>query len=186
MIVILGASCSGKDTLFRSLKPLQNILGFNCKMEYTTRPKRSSSLTTGLEDSYHFVKEKNYLDALDNNFFVANFRVESHDGFWYYGISNQDVGKNDVILTNPSSFYQLKEKVQDVFSIYLEVEQRERLIRMLKRGDNIHESYRRSIHDEGHFSGLSQNVDYVIDAAATSQEKVLNDVFGIIRDQIKK
>lgn len=179
MFVILGASCSGKDTLFRGLKSFQKDKGFNCKKEYTTRPKRAF-LSADIEDSYHYVKSENYLKALEDGAFVSNFRVETNNGPWYYGISRLDTLTNDVILTNPTSFYQLKEKFSDICSIYLEVSQRERLIRMLKRGDNIHESYRRTVHDEGHFSGISQNVDYVIDAEHTKREDILHEVLEII------
>lgn len=184
MIVILGASCSGKDTLFNGLKTFQESVGFNCKMEYTTRPRRKA-IGPCLEDSYHFIKEENFLEALDNGFFASNFIVDTQEGPWYYGISNQDTNKNDVILTNPTSFYQLKDKVPDVTSIYLDVSQRERLIRMLKRGDNIHESYRRSTHDEGHFSGIYQVVDYVIDGETTERQVILNKVLNIIELKLK-
>jgi guanylate kinase len=49
--------------------------------------------------------------------------------------------------------------VSTINSIYLRVSERERLIRMLKRGDNIQESYRRVIHDSGHFSGVASIAD---------------------------
>lgn len=91
-----------------------------------------------------------------------------------------------MILTNPTSFFQLKENVGDVFSIYLEVDQRERLIRMLKRGDSIHESYRRSIHDEGHFSGIKKNVDLIIDAGVSEKEDILNMTLNAIREYLSK
>ena len=185
MIVILGASCSGKDTLFKGLKQFQESVGFNCKMEYTTRPKRNVSASC-LEDSYHFISKKNYVEASIAGFFVSNFTVNTQEGPWYYGIASEDTGKNDVILTNPTSFYQLKEKVPDLCSIYLKVGQRERLIRMLKRGDNIHESYRRSVHDEGHFSGVSQNVNYIIDAETTERSDILNKVLEIIKNRINE
>lgn len=185
MIVILGASCSGKDTLFNGLKNFQESVGFNCKMEYTTRPRRKVS-SACLEDSYHFINTKNYIEAYESGFFVSNFAVDTQEGPWYYGITSQDTNKNDVILTNPTSFYQLREKVPDLCSIYLEVSQRERLIRMLKRGDNIHESYRRTIHDEGHFSGVAQNVDHIIDAETTEKIDILNQVLEIIKSEINK
>lgn len=186
MIVILGASCSGKDTLLRGLKPLQETEEFKVKMEYTTRPQRRKAVGTGAEDSYHFVKEELYLNSLKDKVFAANFEVETPAGLWYYGVGKQDTNKNDVILTNPTSFFQLKENVGDVFSIYLEVDQRERLIRMLKRGDSIHESYRRSIHDEGHFSGIKKNVDLIIDAGVSEKEDILNMTLNAIREYLSK
>ena len=49
-----------------------------------------------------------------------------------------------------------------VKSFYIETDERTRVVRMMKRGDNIMESFRRIISDQGMFSGIEYEVDYII------------------------
>jgi guanylate kinase len=51
----------------------------------------------------------------------------------------------------------------NIKSFCINVDERTRVIRMMKRGDNIMESFRRIISDQGMFSGIEYEVDYVID-----------------------
>jgi len=158
MIVILGASCSGKTTLYQNLKNLQNQ-NYIVSKEYTNRPKRIN------EDTYNFITTKQYNEYERESLFAASFKVAVTDGLWRYGILKSDTQKNSLIVTNPTNFRQLREFVtKDICSIYLKVPQNTRLIRMLNRGDELSESYRRVIHDDGHFSGIDTMVNYVIDS----------------------
>ena len=47
-------------------------------------------------------------------------------------------------------------------SIYLNVDRKTRLMKMLERGDDIEEAYRRNLTDVGEFDGVSDEVDCVI------------------------
>lgn len=55
-----------------------------------------------------------------------------------------------------------RNKDLNIISFFIDVEERERVIRMMKRGDNVMESFRRIISDQGSFSGAKREVDYVI------------------------
>ena len=48
-------------------------------------------------------------------------------------------------------------------SFYINVPRRDRLIKLLQRGDSIEEAYRRSLSDVGQFDGIEDEVDFVVD-----------------------
>ena len=50
----------------------------------------------------------------------------------------------------------------NVVSFYINVPRRDRLIKILQRGDNIEESYRRNLSDVGQFDGIEDEVDFVL------------------------
>lgn len=186
MIVLLGASCSGKTTLFNSLCE-QSIWNKHpeivCVKEYTTRPPRHHEMDNSDDGGYHYISNEEYFDLLHSGKFASNFEVPVHESYWYYGILKEEVQKNHLICTNPTSFRQLLKYTDDICSIFLEVEQRERLIRMLSRGDNISEAYRRSVHDEGHFSGLKKTVSNILEDEPP--EQVLKSAMKIIHDYLE-
>lgn len=55
-----------------------------------------------------------------------------------------------------------KNKDLHIISFYIDVPRRDRLIKILERGDDIEESYRRNLSDVGQFDGIKDEVDYVI------------------------
>lgn len=50
----------------------------------------------------------------------------------------------------------------EIVSFYINVDQRSRLIKLLQRGDDIVECYRRSLSDVGQFDDVEEETDYVI------------------------
>lgn len=67
-----------------------------------------------------------------------------------------------VVLT-PHGLRQLKKNIDlKIISFYIKVPRRDRLIKILKRGDDIEEAYRRNLSDVGQFDGIEDEVDYVI------------------------
>lgn len=89
MIVIVGASASGKSTLQKMM------LKQNPKMKkvvtYTTRPPRHGE-RAGID--YHFITEKRYQELLAKDFFVETAEYRG----WHYGTAKEDChDSNDYI-----------------------------------------------------------------------------------------
>ena len=68
-----------------------------------------------------------------------------------------------VIILTPKGLRQIKRFNFPMLSFYINIPRRERLIKILERGDDIEEAYRRNLSDVGQFDGIENEVDYVLD-----------------------
>ena len=153
IIILIGESASGKSTIEKELVKR----GLNKIISYTTRPIRKDE-TDGID--YHYITKDEFLDKLHGKFF-AEFTIYNE---WYYGIAVEDCIDNAVVVVEPHGFRQLKNlDYINTISFYIQVNERERLIRMVKRGDNLLEVFRRIFSDQGVFQFIANEVDYVID-----------------------
>lgn len=153
MIVLIGESASGKSTIEKELvkKSYKKIIS------YTTRPIRKNEID-GID--YHYISVEEFKNKLSNGFFAENTIYND----WYYGIAKQDCIDDAVVVVEPHGFRQLiKLKDLHIISFYIKVDERERLIRMVKRGDNLLEVFRRIFSDQGVFQFIDKEVDYVVD-----------------------
>lgn len=86
----------------------------------------------------------------------------SYNG-WQYGTAKEDCTDDKVVVLTPHGLRQLKKnKDLHIISFYIDVPRRDRLIKILERGDDIEEAYRRNLSDVGQFDGIKDEVDYVI------------------------
>jgi len=156
MIIILGDSCAGKTSLERMLVEK----GFHRIISYTSRPIRNGE-TDHID--YHFLTEGQFLEKMSKGFFAECTTYNS----WHYGIAKEDMLKDAIAVVEPVGARQIKKwskenNVQNVF-FYIKVPERERVVRMMNRGDNVMESFRRIISDQGTFNGIGAEVDYVVE-----------------------
>jgi len=172
MIILVGESASGKSTIEKQL--VKN--GLNKIVSYTTRPMRDGEKD---QVDYNFISEKLFLDLLDQGIF-AEYTV--YNG-WYYGIAHEDCLDNSVVVVEPHGYRQLK-KIKDLHikSFYIQVPERVRLKRMVDRGDNLLEVFRRIFSDQGLFQFIDKEVDYVVNNIAINDclQEVLNKIKGEI------
>lgn len=154
MVCLVGESASGKSTVERLLV---RDYGFQNIVSYTTRKPRKRE-RDGVD--YHFVNDKTFKNMINNNRFAE---YTNYNG-WWYGIAIEDCKNDRVVVVNPHGLRQMKNNPNlNVISFYIHIPQRDRFIKILQRGDDINESYRRIIHDDGQFTGIEDEVDYVID-----------------------
>jgi len=169
IIVLIGESASGKSTIEKELvkKGLKKIVS------YTTRPIRKGE-TDGID--YHYISKEEFLNKLHGKFF-AEYTIYNS---WYYGIAIPDCKNDSVVVVEPHGFSQLK-KIEglNIISFYIKVDERTRLIRMVERGDNLLEAFRRIFSDQGVFQFIADEVDYVIDN--NSKINIDNAVNEIVR-----
>jgi guanylate kinase len=152
MIILVGDSCSGKSTIERKLTEH----GLKRIISYTSRAIRKNETD---HVDYHFLTKEEFEQKLSEGFFSEH---SNYNG-WNYGIASEDCRDDAICVVETSGMRQLKaNKNLKVKSFYIKVDERNRVIRMMKRGDNIMESFRRIICDQGMFSGIEYEVDYVI------------------------
>lgn len=153
MIAILGESASGKSTV---QKVLCDKFGYNRLVTYTTRKPRNVEVD-GVD--YHFISEDDFVELSNQKFFCEQ---AVYNG-WHYGTAAKDCTKGKVVVITPHGLRQMKKyDGLNIYSVYLNVPRRDRLVRLLNRGDDIEEAYRRSLSDVGQYDGISDEVDTVI------------------------
>lgn len=171
MIILVGESASGKSSIEKNLV---EKYGFNKIVSYTTRPPREGEIE-GID--YYYISKSEFHRLKEQGFFAE---VGYYNG-WYYGTAIKDCTNDKVAVVTPHGLRQLR-KIDniDIFAIYVNVPRRDRLIKILQRGDNIEESYRRNLSDVGQFDGIQDEVDAVIEnpnyskSIQTMTEEVLN------------
>lgn len=154
MIVIVGESASGKSSV---AKYLMKHYSYSRVVTYTTRPPREDE-----EDrvDYFFITNTHF-NILKNQGFFAE--TAEYNG-WSYGSAVKDYNNNVVVVLAPKGLRSIKRCGMDhIFTVYLKVPRKDRLIKCLERGDNIEEAYRRNLSDVGQFDGIEDEVDLVIE-----------------------
>jgi guanylate kinase len=153
MIVLVGESASGKSSIE---KHLVDNYGYNKIVSYTTRQPRDGEVD-GVD--YHFINVEQFYKLKSQGFFAETAVYNN----WYYGVAKEDCSDDKVAVLTPHGLRQVS-KLSDinVASFYISVPRRDRLIKILQRGDDIEEAYRRNLSDIGQFDGIGDEVDYII------------------------
>lgn len=171
ILVLVGESASGKSSVERELV---NKYGFKKVVSYTTRQPRENEVD-GVD--YHFITQEHFNTLKDEGFFAE---IGCYNN-WWYGCAVKDCTDDKVAVLTPHGLRQMKAiEGLNIASYYIKVPQRDRLIKILQRGDNIYESMRRSISDLGMFDGIEDEVDYVIenDEYKKSVEEIAREVMS--------
>lgn len=174
MIVIVGQTASGKDTLAGYL----NELGYKRILEYTTRPQRPEE-HEGVE--YHFIDEATFEKMISNDEFAQYKTFNATFGKCSYGLRYEDIKENCIYITNPGALKILIEKKVPLESFYLKVSNEEIINRILtgKRKDELEEVKSRLIRDKALFEELETYVDHIIDAEHPTEE-IAKSILNII------
>ena len=153
MIILVGESAGGKSTVERCLVDR----GIKKIISYTTRPPRDGEIN-GVD--YYYITEGDFKQKLKEGFFAEHTIYRD----WYYGTAKEDCTDDKVLVANPHGLRQLK-KFEDITvnAFYIKTSGRVRLIRMLNRGDDIMECFRRYFSDMGVFQNVEEEVDMILD-----------------------
>ena len=153
MIVLVGESASGKSSIE---KYLVDNYGYKKIVSYTTRSPRLNE-RNGID--YNFITIEQFEKLKKSGYFAE---MATYNG-WYYGVAKIDCTDDKVAVLTPHGLRQVS-KIDgiNVSSFYINVPRRDRLIKILQRGDDIEESYRRNLSDVGQFDGIEDEVDFVI------------------------
>lgn len=154
MIVLVGESASGKSSIE---KCLADDYGYNKIVSYTTREPRAGEVD-GVD--YHFISVEQFKSLKEQGFFAETAVYNN----WNYGVAREDCTSDKVAVLTPHGLRQVVRLMgaSHVISFYINVPRRDRLIKILQRGDSIEESYRRNLSDVGQFDGIEDEVDFVL------------------------
>lgn len=180
MIILLGRTCSGKDTIRKELIKL----GYNPVVTYTTRPMRDDEIN-GV--TYHFISKEEFLQKESEGFFAetTSYNVASGET-WYYGSAVKDLTKDKVMIANPDGVKKLKQ-YSDLKPVVFNILAKEETIleRLKQRGDDNEEALRRLAADKIDFADIKKYVDFKIlndgDIGSTPAENaaLINLVYSI-------
>ncbi len=134
IVLLIGPSNSGKDTMFKLVKekisiPFENII------LHTTRPKRSNEVD-GRE--YYFCTERQMKKLLKNDEIIERRSYNTVHGIWYYFTSskNFDLENNNYLGLNTLMGLDRYLKYfgeENIISLFLQVDDGVRLQRALDR-----------------------------------------------------
>lgn len=184
IIALVGESGSGKTTLanYITSKECENA---NLKkvVAYTTRPKRDLEVD-GVD--YYFINDYQFKRMIVDDFVEFN----CYRG-WKYGTKiNFDDGDDKVVILTPAGVRNLKvylknhpEIKEKVLVVYLCVDRSSRLIKILERGDDIDEGYRRNLTEVGQFDSFDKECDYILfnENYRKTIKSMASDLLKIIR-----
>jgi guanylate kinase len=172
MIIIIGCAGAGKSTIEKELTKI----GHKKITSYTSRPIRANEKN---DIDYHFITEEKFKNNLESGFFAEHTKYNG----WFYGIAKKDCHDDSIVVVEPYGFRQLKSKPElNVSSIFIDVPERIRLKRMVDRGDNLMEVFRRIFSDQGVFQGIEDEVNYVINNDRPL-EKTMDEILLILDKQ---
>lgn len=153
MIVIVGESGCGKTTIQNKMC---EIYGYKKIISYTTRPPRNGEVN-GVD--YHFISEDEFIKKIEDGFFAEHALYRG----WFYGTAKKDCLNNKIAVLTPHGLRQMKNYEElEIYSFYIKVPRKDRLIKLLERGDDIEEAYRRNLSDVGQFDGIEDEVDWIV------------------------
>lgn len=184
ILVLVGESASGKSTIEKMIT--ERNPDIKKIVSYTTRPIRNGEIN---DADYHFVSESMFGNMKENDAFIESAEYRG----WKYGSAKYDYldGFDHVVVLTPHGCRQLKKWAQshttlDIISVYFDVDRRSRMIKIIERGDDIDEAYRRNLSDVGQFDGFSDEADYTVHNHHyhKTEEDVYNKIRGLIYPKI--
>lgn len=178
MIILVGESASGKSTIE---KILADEYGYKRTVSYTTRPPRDGEVN-GVD--YYFISEDEYTEKFHSGYFVE---TGAYNG-WFYGTTREQYDENTVCVLTPHGLRQIKKNFgeNNISTFYIKVPRRDRLIKILQRGDNVDEAIRRNQSDVGQYDGIEDEVDFVIenDNYKKSPKECAKEIINLIRKEV--
>lgn len=186
IIVLLGASATGKDTVIKHISEKYSI---PIAVSYTTRPMRSNE-TQGVE--YYFISDDEMHEKFKNGEVIehTSYYIQSEDVSYTYANVTSEFEKGDYILTilNPHGLYQFRQSLykDKLVSIMLNCDDRVRLVRSLNRDENVNvnEVLDRFRRDELDFVERRPKTDYETDTNKPLKE-VFDNIDKIIENILK-
>ena len=178
IIVLLGASSSGKSTIENELSTHH---GFSKIVSYTTRQPRNNEKN---EKDYFFIDNKMFEEFLNRGLF-AEFDEYSQNRL--YGTLKSDyVDGNKVVVLTPNGLRQLKKNCpnEKIFTVLVEANLGTRIKRYIDRCgvdkfnfDDKNEICSRVERDFSMFLGLRKEVDMIVhNDEGTDIKDIINEI----------
>lgn len=177
MIVLFGASASGKTEVAKMLEAKYNIKKV---VTCTTREKRLNE-KDGVD--YYFLTEEEIKEEYKNKKLIEMTLYNGN----YYGTRFSEIQDNKVLILDPkgvSSFSKLKNDHIVIF--YLQASPITRFNRMLIRQDSIEAAHSRIDNDSVIFDeNILPKYDYLMNTDENSIEEIANQIYKIYIDKLR-
>jgi guanylate kinase len=173
-IILFGPSGCGKTALSDYIS--ENFRYTNI-VATTTRDPRKNEID-GVH--YHFVSPEEFHRRASADLFLET----SKHGDWWYGTEFSEINDKDygIIVVNVDGVKALKKMYGELFkAIYIELDEKERLVRQVLRGDEIGEIARRFYTDKKLFASAYVDADYAINMNGTSVEKGVVEILELMK-----
>lgn len=158
-IILLGKSCSGKDSICNELVKK----GYEKLITYTSRPPRPDEVQ---DKTYHFISKEEFERLISLGFFAEWTTYNTIEGVWYYGTAIDDYESESdlIVILNPNGYEQILKNLnkEDITSFYIYSNIKTIKNRLKKRGDKKEEAARRIEADLADFKGLEDKVDHIV------------------------
>ena len=183
MIIIVGKTASGKDTV---VKKLVDDYKYTKIITYATRPMRKGEQQ---DITYHFISDEEFKQKIDEGFFAEWKSYITNEGVWYYGSSLEDIKNADdksVIILTPQGYRDIKEKLPDknIACIYLYENIDTMKKRLSKRGDDHKEVERRIKSDLEDFKNFESEADKIVyNNDGTDIDEVIKKILEFVEDK---
>lgn len=169
IIILVGKTCSGKTTAAEKLRKKE---GIKKVVTCTTRPKRKGEVDGA---DYFFLTDEKFRELENEGKFAETAEyVMAGDRHVSYGSLKKDYQGDEIksIILNPKGLKEVKKNInrKDIFSVYIEVPERELKRRLKGRGDSHEEAVRRLAADRQDFADIRSEVDLVIDGTMSPDE----------------
>lgn len=152
IFVLMGKSCSGKDTILSRLKR-EGIPDLKFAMPCTSRPMRDNEVDG---EAYVFLSRDEFIRRIKGNELVDVRKYETSNGTWFYGFLplEEDLDCNHMLIGTLETVEYLKRRYRKhkIVTLYLDLPDDERVVRILKRNTNFKEICRRYLADEEDFA----------------------------------
>lgn len=178
--VIVGKTCSGKDTIVNRLVTKHN---FSRIVLYTTRPIRKGETQ---DITYHYISKDEFIKKIDEGFFAEWKSYVTVEGVWYYGTALEDlenVEDNTVVILPPDRYRIIRKKLKKKPTcIYIYANNSTIKKRLIARGDNEKEAERRLEHDNVDFKDFEYEADKIFyNNEGTDLDKVVERILNYVR-----
>lgn len=159
MIILVGKSCSGKNTIQEELIKDGK---YKRVVTYTTRSMREGEID-GV--TYHFISSYEFLKKQFEGFFVETTYYDVASGErWFYGTSKECFkDDNGVLIMNPDGVKAIAARPDISYTtFYIKCDSKTLKQRLKKRGDNAKEAKRRFKADKKDFKHIESWCDYIV------------------------
>ena len=188
ILVLVGKSSSGKDTLQKEL-----VLSgeFNNVISTTSRPIREGEIQNV---DYYFVSKEEFRDKIEKDKLLEYRTYETllkgKSEIWYYGTEKKsiDLTKNSVLVLDLGGLAALRKYFPDekIIGVYLHCPTALRTERAKMRGSFCNSEWNRRLKtDKADFENVYSEVDYVLNSSKDTSELVreireIREIQGIL------
>lgn len=176
MIILVGASATGKTEVGRKLEEKYNIRKV---VTYTTRPMREHEID-GID--YNFVSQEEFKHLYDKDYFFETMLYNKN----HYGTSYESLKDNFYVILDPTGLKKYLNSNIKTISFYLYCNEEERKNRMLGRGDRLENVLERLKVDSLLFTDeLKDMTTYAIDVSYKSLDEVTDLVYELSNQNLQ-